>query len=59
MYYLPNDKGWIERKAREIACETGVPLPIATSEAMAEWERMQKKPSAEVVATGQGRLFRA
>jgi len=37
MYYSPDEKGWIERKAREIRTATGWPLPIATSEAMAEF----------------------
>ena len=57
MYYSPDEKGWIERKAQQIARETGWPLPIATSEAMAEFRRMQDRPKATVTPIGQGRLF--
>ncbi len=49
MKYLPNDKRWIDERAHEIAHLQGLPLPIARSEAMTEWELMQKQPSAEIV----------
>jgi hypothetical protein len=57
MYDSPDDKGWIERQAKQIAQKTGWPLPIAKSEAMAEFVRIQQKPRASVVAISQGRLF--
>ena len=41
MFYTPDEKGWIEPKAREIARETAWPLPIARAEAQAEFRRMR------------------
>ena len=58
MHYSRDEEGWIERKAREIARETGWPLPIARAEAQAELVRLQQKPKAEVIPFQQGRLFR-
>lgn len=57
MYYSTDDQGWIDRKAKQIALETGCPLPIETSEAMAEFVRIQERPKATVTVLHQGRLF--
>jgi len=57
MQYSRDEGGWLDRKAAEIARETGRPLPIAKSEAMAEFRRLQNRPKAPVVSIAQGRLF--
>ncbi len=47
--YTDSEKAWIERRARKIAKETGWPLPIARSEAMAELVRMRQRPKGAVL----------
>lgn len=47
--YNDSEKEWLNRRARKIAHETGVPLPIARSAAMAELVRLREKPKADVV----------
>ena len=53
MQYSPAEQVWIERRAREIAEETGWALPIALSAAMAELD--SEKPKAGVVPLHQAR----
>lgn len=52
MYDEPQDEKWIENRALEIHLMEQVPLPIARSEAMAEWERLKKHPSSRTIMTG-------
>ena len=40
MHYSPDEQGWIERKAREIARQMGWPLAVARARAMAEFRRL-------------------
>jgi hypothetical protein len=47
--FSDSENEWLERRARKIARETGVPLPIARSAAMAELVRLREKPKADVV----------
>ena len=39
--YSPEERGWIERKAREIAGRTSWPLAVARAQAVAELRRVQ------------------
>lgn len=52
MRYSKDEERWIERKAKEIARKTGWPYPIARSEAMAEFVRIQNRPKASVSRIG-------
>ena len=56
IYHSTDYKGWIERKAREIAAERGCSLPIARVKAQAEFRKLKdRRPKAEVVRLDQGR----
>ena len=56
MYHSPDYKGWIERKAREIAAEKGWSLPTARAEAQAEFRKLRdRRPKAEVIPLDQTR----
>lgn len=58
MNFRSPEQRWIAEKTREIFVERSIPIPQAALIAIAEWEAMQKKPKANVIAIGQGRLFR-
>ena len=56
MYDSPDERGWIERKAREIAAERGWSLPTARAEAQAELRKLRDRwPKAEVIPLNQTR----
>jgi hypothetical protein len=47
--FTDSERAWLNRRARKIASETGDPLPIAFSTAMAELVRLRSRPKAAVV----------
>lgn len=44
-----SEKAWLERRAADIARETGEPLPVGRSEAMAQLVRLRALPKADVI----------
>ena len=57
MHYSRDEEDWLDRKAAEIARQTGWPLPIARAEAQAELVRIRERSKAKVIPLDQGRLM--
>ena len=57
--YSPEERGWIERTAREIARRTSWPLAVARAQAVAEFRRAGGASKVAVLPLSRRRPFGA
>lgn len=47
--FSESEQEWLDRRAEKLSVETGEPLPVARTKAMAQLLRLKHQPKAQIV----------